>query len=139
MAGRGPGEAPPGRMRSGTRSGFCKLKSYKRATKILIYLLGLTKLDTSGGSGKRTTHRRLSKGLESLNPTLQWFNGPWSWMTQSVPDDSLNALINHLVAIPMTSDISPPRRTVLHSNITTNSPVREKHTDQMICSFGAII
>ena len=66
---------------------FLEAQSYKRATKILIYLLGLTKLDTSGGGGKRTTHCRLSKGPESLNLTVQWFNGPQSWMAQSVPDD----------------------------------------------------
>lgn len=35
---------------------FLEAQSYKRATKILIYLLGLRKLDTSGGGGKRTTH-----------------------------------------------------------------------------------
>ena len=55
---------------------FLEAQSYKRATKILIYLSGLTKLDTSVGGGKRTTHRRLSKARESLNLTVQWFNGP---------------------------------------------------------------
>lgn len=60
----GPGRSPPRLNEVRYKIRFLEAQSYKRATKILIYLLGLTKLDTSGGGGKRTTHRRLSKGLK---------------------------------------------------------------------------
>lgn len=87
---------------------FLEAQSDKRATKILIYLLGLTKLDTSGGGGKRTTHRRLSKGRESLNLTVQCFNGlSHGWFS---PFLKRTECVNNskLLAIPMMYNISTP-------------------------------
>lgn len=56
-AGRGPTQPPPPRQNEVRyKIRFLEAQSNKRATKILIYLLGLTKLDTSGGGGKRTPH-----------------------------------------------------------------------------------
>lgn len=61
-------QSPPKQNEVRYKIKFLEALSYKRATKLLIYLLGLTKLDTSGGGGKRTTHRCLSKGTRKSKP-----------------------------------------------------------------------
>lgn len=60
----GAQRSPKDKMRSGTRSGFWTLKATKKnkKTKILIYLLAFTILNTDWGGGKRTAHQWLSEG-----------------------------------------------------------------------------
>lgn len=85
----GPGEAPPGRMRSGTRSSFWKLKATKGGgqQRFRYTCWALRNWTPNRGVGKRSTHCRLSKGAERLNLGVQCFNGSQSWMAQSVHDD----------------------------------------------------
>lgn len=88
---------------------FLEAQSYKRATKILIYLLGLRKLDTSVGGGKRNpSSQTVKRGLKSLryNGLMGLSHGCLSALPMICTE--CDCFESSLLAVPMMRSIFQP-------------------------------